>query len=275
MARISNTVVAIVNGITLLIGLGIAGLGVYLLATGSSNCHKAIQTPLMVTGLVLFVVSLLGFLGSCCRNNFAMVVYLALMFLLIVGLIVFTVFVFLVTNQGAGEVVSEKGFKEYKTADLKNWLGNYFVRDGKKWEGIKSCLTEGKVCGSLGSGGGGVDETASEFYKKNLSPIQSGCCKPPSDCGFEFKNATYWIRPKTGPAVKDSDCKTWSNEQQTLCYNCNSCKGGVLTNIRKEWRQLLIFNGIAIVVTIIVYTVGCCARNNNRIPKKYGYRAYP
>ncbi|PNY04965.1 senescence-associated protein [Trifolium pratense] len=54
-----------------------------------------------------------------------------------------------------------------------------------------------------------------------------GCCKPPLQCGFTMKNATFWEVPKTGPLVNDTDCRTWKNRQDKLCYDCNSCKGEV------------------------------------------------
>lgn len=99
--------------------------------------------------------------------------------------------------------------------------------------------------------------------------LQSGCCKPPVECGFEFKNSTNWTVPKSGPAVPDSDCNTWSNQQNELCFNCNSCKAGFLGNIKQQWKNLLIFNICLIVFVIIVYSTGCCASRNNRISRKY------
>lgn len=105
---------------------------------------------------------------------------------------------------------------------------------------------------------------------------QSGCCKPPSYCGFEYRNATYWVAPKTGPAVPDTDCTTWSNEQTMLCFNCKSCKAGVLSNIRKEWRRLAIFNSCVLIILTLIYCIGCCATRNNRSSPKYTtHRGHP
>ncbi|EYU45433.1 hypothetical protein MIMGU_mgv1a020377mg, partial [Erythranthe guttata] len=92
----------------------------------------------------------------------------------------------------------------------------------------------------------------------------SGCCKPPSYCGLEFKNATYWTMPKTDPGVPDPDCKTWSNVQKELCIECDSCKAAVLYNIKREWRLLVLINICILVVVVFVYSVGCCALRNNR-----------
>ncbi|CAI8610179.1 unnamed protein product [Vicia faba] len=83
---------------------------------------------------------------------------------------------------------------------------------------------------------------------KHLSTTQAGCCKPPEYCGFTMKNATFWEVPKSGLAANNSDCATWNNRQDKLCYECNACKGGVLANIRNQWRHLTVFNAIVLVL---------------------------
>ncbi|KAJ8563171.1 hypothetical protein K7X08_031623 [Anisodus acutangulus] len=102
----------------------------------------------------------------------------------------------------------------------------------------------------------------------------SSCCKPPTYCGFEFTNATYWTMPKAGPAVPDSDCKTWSNSQNELCFNCQSCKASHIETIQKNWNKMALFNFCIFVFIIIIYSVGCCALRNNR-SKGYSYKPYP
>ncbi|XP_021287067.1 tetraspanin-8-like [Herrania umbratica] len=270
MVRVSNFIVGFVNVLLLLLGLVALSFGVYFVVHGSSHCEKVMTDPLLILGGFLVVVSLLGLIGSLCKNNFFMFVYLTVMFLLILGLIAFTVFVFLVTNPGAGKAFSDRGYKEYKTGDFSNWLQNHFVND-KNWNQIRSCLIEAKVCNSAGND---VNYNVLLFFKNTLPRIQAGCCKPPAPCGFSLKNATFWDVPKSGPASKDPDCLTWSNSQQKLCFDCNSCKGGVLANLRKEWRSLAIINVILLVVLILVYSVGCCARRSNRRSNKKYMRGF-
>lgn len=78
----------------------------------------------------------------------------------------------MVTNKGAGEVLSGKGYKEYRLGEYSNWLQKR-VNNTKNWNRIKSCLQDGKVCQSLSQDK--VGETVQEFYAEQLSPIQVWC----------------------------------------------------------------------------------------------------
>ncbi|OWM90334.1 tetraspanin-11 [Punica granatum] len=265
MVRVSNVLIGTLNVLSATLSLSAIAISLYFRFHGGSECHKFIETPLLITGVVMFVVSIMGIMGSCGKMNLFLYLYLTVLFLCILGLIAFTVFAFIVTNEGAGKAISGRGYKEHKTGDYSNWMQNHIV-NGKRWDRIKSCLVETHVCSKLAKQGG---LTIAEFDKKKLSPIESGCCKPPGECGFEFKNATNWVVPKSGLAVPNSDCKTWSNQQNALCYDCDSCKGGFLGNIKQEWRYLLFFNIGTIVFVAIIYSTGCCASRNNRKDRKY------
>ncbi|KAI7989048.1 Tetraspanin-8 [Camellia lanceoleosa] len=102
-----------------------------------------------------------GLVGSCYRVSLLLWVYLLAMFLLIVILFCFTIFAFVVTNKGVGEVVSGKGYKEYRLGDYSNWLQKR-VNSTKNWNKIKSCLQDSKVCKSLIDDGSNT--TADQFY---------------------------------------------------------------------------------------------------------------
>lgn len=58
------------------------------------------------------------------------------------------------------------------------------------------------------------------------------------------------------------DCLQWSNDQTQLCFNCDSCKAGLLANLKKEWRRTDIILLITLVALISVYLIGCCAFRN-------------
>ncbi|KAL5751403.1 hypothetical protein ACOSP7_026006 [Xanthoceras sorbifolium] len=263
MVRVSNFLVGFLNLLSLLLGLAAIAMSLYFfLSGGDTKCQRFLQTPLLIIGLFVSVVSLTGLVGSCCRVNFLLLLYLIVVFFMILGLLAFTVFLFMVTNTRVAAALDKT-----KTMDFSHWMENNFVK-GQQWNDIKNCLQESRFCSRIHSPAG----SASQFYKKNLNPIQDGCCKPPKECGFRYQNATFWTAPEKGQAAADSDCKTWSNQQQKLCYDCNSCKRGFLSNIKKEWRQLVIFNLCLLLLMICTYTFGCCAKNNNRRDNKFrGY----
>ncbi|KAJ9174111.1 hypothetical protein P3X46_017174 [Hevea brasiliensis] len=270
MVRVSNIVLGIFNVIILIMGLAAIGTGFFFYLGSNSKCEKGVENQLMIMGAALFVVSLLGLIGSCYRINFLLILYLVVMFLLILGFMAFTIFAITVTNETSAKMLSHTKIMNFRT-----WIRDHFVND-KNWNQIRNCLIDARVCKTLGND---VEQDVARFYKKNLSPIQSGCCKPPTECGFTYKNATFWIKPMAGPAVANSDCTTWSNEQKTLCYNCESCKAGMVDNIRHKWKQLAIFNVCITIILIVFYSIGCCARKNNSTKKVHGkfkgYRAYP
>ncbi|XP_009614646.2 tetraspanin-8-like [Nicotiana tomentosiformis] len=165
-----------------------------------------------------------------------------------------------------------KGEWEDQFQEYSHWFKKQ-LPDDRDWEKIKSCLIDVKYCNYLSK-----DRTA-EFYKEKLSSTQSGCCKPPTYCNFEFQNATTWIVPKTGAKVPDdADCKAWNNEQKQMCYNCNSCKKAVLDNIKKYYKHSSLISFCIFVIISIVYSIGCCALTNNsyrhRAHVYHGYRPY-
>ncbi|KAF5730234.1 tetraspanin-11 [Tripterygium wilfordii] len=209
-------------------------------------------------------------MGSCCKINFLLNFYLFVLVLMILGLLALTGFVFAITHEGGStKAVEGIGFKEYRVQDYSDWLQKHFT-DGKTWRQIRSCLVDAQVCSSLSKN---VVPEASEFYKMKMSPIQSGCCKPPMSCGFEYKNATFWTVPESGLKEEgDHDCISWSNHQDTLCYDCLSCKGGVLAFIKKEWRFFAYFNLALLVFFNLILSMACCARRNNI--EDQGYRRY-
>ncbi|KAL6508859.1 Tetraspanin-4 [Orobanche hederae] len=106
----------------------------------------------------------------------------------------------------------------------------------------------------------------------------SGCCKPPTSCGFLYINETVWT-PRGEVAANapefigsDPDCIRWSNDQEQLCYVCDSCKAGVLASLRKSWRKVSVINIVILIILVIVYVVACAAfRHNKRIDNDEPY----
>uniref|UniRef100_A0A453IT81 Uncharacterized protein n=1 Tax=Aegilops tauschii subsp. strangulata TaxID=200361 RepID=A0A453IT81_AEGTS len=123
-----------------------------------------------------------------------------------------------------------------------------------RWDEIKTCLAAtAPVCSELNQ----TYAAPQDFFAAWLSPMQSGCCKPPTRCGYTFVSATNWISPIDGAA--DPDCAAWSNDQDRLCYSCDSCKAGLLQNLRREWRRADVVLAVTVVALLAVYAMGCYA----------------
>ncbi|KAL6984960.1 Tetraspanin-8 [Sarracenia purpurea var. burkii] len=265
MFRLSNNLIGILNFLTFLLSIPIIWAGIWLRHHGSTECEKFLDTPIIVLGVFLAAVSLAGLIGACCRVSWLLWFYLLVMFLLIVVLFCFTIFAFVVTNKGAGEALSGKGYKEYRFGDYSNWLQKR-VNSTKNWNKIKSCLQDSKVCKSLIDDGSTT--RVEQFYNQHLSALQSGCCKPPNDCNFGYVSPTNWT-PTANSSNTNSDCSLWSNDQSILCFNCQSCKAGLLDNIKHDWKKVAIINIIFLVFLIVVYSIGCCAFRNNHEDYKW------
>uniref|UniRef100_A0ACD5Y9C8 Uncharacterized protein n=1 Tax=Avena sativa TaxID=4498 RepID=A0ACD5Y9C8_AVESA len=267
MVRLSNTMIGVLNAITFLLSVPILAGGIWLRARADgTECERYLAAAFIAVGVFLMAVSIAGLVGACCRVTCLLWFYLVAMFVLIVVLFAFTVFAFVVTNKGAGEAVSGRGFKEYRLGDYSNWLQKR-VENNKNWNKIRGCLVDSKVCKKLED----KQETFEQFIKSDLSPIQSGCCKPPTSCGFSFVNSTQWTG--TPSNTSDPDCGAWGNDASTLCYGCNSCKAGVVATLKTDWKRIAIVNIVFLVFIVIVYSVGCCAfRNNRRDHRNGGYK---
>ncbi|KAF6146767.1 hypothetical protein GIB67_007481 [Kingdonia uniflora] len=138
-----NNFTCILNIVTFLLSIPILG-GIWLSNPASTDCEKFLDKPIIPIGVFLLVVSLASFIGACFRVSWLLWVYLCVMFLLIVLLFCFTIFAFVGTNKGAGEVVYERGYKEYKLGDYSNWLQKR-VNGDTNWRKIKSCLMDNKL----------------------------------------------------------------------------------------------------------------------------------
>lgn len=262
--KLSSTLLGILNVITLLISLALIGAGIWLATKHNTECARLLQWLAIGLGAFILVMSLAGLCGSFCRARCLLWIYLAVIFILILAVIAFTICAVVLTNKGAGHAVSGRGFDEYRLGDYSTWLQRNVVDKARYWKKIKSCLIDAKVCKSLQK-----NETVSTFYKDNLSPIQSGCCKPPTACNFTYVAPTIWVNASNLAA--DSDCKEWSNESSELCFDCDSCKAGVLQNIKEEWKKVVILDAAVVVLLILVFSLGCCAFRNARRKPAVGF----
>lgn len=271
--RTSNHLIGLLNFLTFLLSIPILGGGIWLSSrANNTDCMKFLQWPLIIIGVAIMVVSLAGFAGACYRNHFLMYLYLWAMFFIIATLIGFVIFAYAVTSKGSGQPVLNRAYLDYSLSDYSNtWLADR-VAGNSYWSKISSCIRDSHVCRKMARTVNGVPETAEMFYLRKLSPIESGCCKPPTSCGYQYVNETTWVLG-AGLVGSDPDCLRWnSNDQEQLCYNCNSCKAGVLASLKKSWRKVSVINVVILIILVIVYCVACAAfRHNKRIDNDEPY----
>ncbi|NP_001306838.1 tetraspanin-3 [Elaeis guineensis] len=270
MLRGSTGLIGVVNFITFLGSIPILAGGIWLGSrANNTDCLRFLQWPIIIIGLTIFVVSLMGFAGACYRISWLLRLYLFVMFFVIVALVGFIIFAYSVTDRGHGQVIMDRGYYEYQLSDYSGWLKDR-VSDPNYWAKISACLHDAGACKGMAQGmrdpvtGMRVPESVATFNQRHLSPIESGCCKPPTSCGFTYVNETYWTPGAGTVGYADPDCTKWNNDQQLLCYQCDSCKAGVLASIRHSWRKVSVINVVVLIVLVIVYVVGCAAFRNSR-----------
>lgn len=93
--------------------------------------------------------------------------------------------------------------------------------------------------------------------------VQSGCCKPADECNFIYVNPTTWTKTANA-TLNNPDCSAWDNDPNKLCFDCQSCKAGLLQNLKTDWKKVAVINIVVLVFLVIVYSIGCCAFRNNR-----------
>ncbi|KAJ9682977.1 hypothetical protein PVL29_018816 [Vitis rotundifolia] len=239
------------NFLTFLSSLPVLAAAVILRYYGHTRCSTYLEVPMWVLGIFLLLVSLAGMTGLWCRVTFMLWLYQWLMFLLILVLCCFTVLMFIVMEEsgskcGTGEDTRLKQFSD--------WLQCRLV-DESNWIGIRSCLSESKICSDPAISGG---------KPAVFLPIKNGCCMPPSQCGFVLKNGSIWTIPKSGLASNHHDCLMWSSKPNRLCYYCYSCKAGFLARLKNDWRKLTTFSICLVSFLIINFIIGCLACRSSR-----------
>lgn len=216
------------------------------MANSTTRCENFFQTPLLAIGFVVLVISLAGFIGACFHVAWALWLYLVVMLFLIATIFGLTIFGFVVTSVGGGVEVPGRVYTEYHLHDYSPWLRNKIIKDPHYWTTIRSCILGSNTCAKL------AFWNSLDYMQRDMSPIQSGCCKPPTACSYNVVTQDH------------PDCYRWNNSPALLCYNCDSCKAGVLENIRRDWNKISVLSIVILVFLIGIYSIGCCAFRNAR-----------
>lgn len=252
---VSNNITAVLNFVALLCSIPIIVAGVWLASKQDNECVRLLRWPVLLIGVLVLLVSLAGFAGAFWNRQGLLALYLFAMALLIVLLLALLIWAFVVTRPDGSYPVYGRIYREYALQGFSHWLQSY-VADPHRWAQIRTCLSLSDTCPSLARD----YLTPEQFFQAHISPLQSGCCKPPTMCGYGYVNPVVWVNPSNAGA--GPDCLVWSNDPAQLCYGCSSCKAGLLGNIRREWRKANVVLIVAFVVLVWVYLIACSAFKN-------------
>ncbi|XVF47831.1 hypothetical protein PTKIN_Ptkin03bG0142400 [Pterospermum kingtungense] len=126
------------------------------------------------------------------------------------------------------------------------------IHDDGLWGDIKECIYDTRICQDLATTTNQLKSY--DFSMKKLSSIESGCCTPPKECHMQYVNATFWEKNDeavNGSDSHNSDCDSWKNDRDVLCYDCQSCRLGYSRTLQSKWMKLGVF---LVCMAVILFT---------------------
>ncbi|KAG0605848.1 hypothetical protein M758_9G092800 [Ceratodon purpureus] len=244
-----------INTLAVLLSLVIIGLGIWL-ATRPGDCEKYLTAPVFFVGAFFLLVAILGLFGSWCALVPVLYAYLFLMFLVLLTFLIVTIFIFVVTTPGGGYRVNGQMFLEYKLNSYSKYVQDKLSKQSN-WNHVKACIAGTNNCANFNN------ILPNAYLSTNLNPIQSGCCRPPSECRYPMISfGTFDTSSNNLSSTSNLDCPKFSNNVTVRCYECDSCRGGVAQELKQTGRVAGIISLIIFLILIIVYSVACCASQN-------------
>ncbi|KAL9228976.1 hypothetical protein vseg_004498 [Gypsophila vaccaria] len=207
--------------------------------------------------IVISVVSIILFCVDCATFDGAEETFLAEslccglpLYLLMISL---GLFALVVSNHGTEKTFPGIKYKEYELSSYSKWLQNK-VNDTHSWENYyKRALIKHNVCKDMN----GIYklDTLEKFHQRPLNTFESGCCKPPEDCKFKYTSPTIWTNSTNNNT--NEDCCKWSNDPNTYCFDCQSCKAAFAQDVRRYWRLPGIIVIVLLVKLTLIIILGC------------------
>ncbi|KAI5063997.1 hypothetical protein GOP47_0020667 [Adiantum capillus-veneris] len=292
------------NVICALLAVAVLATG-FLIAHGESingePCAAFMHRPIIAVGFLLLLISLIGLFATIakkwCDTPFPEWIDLVLVFCLVILLFCFAIFSLEITNRGLTHHVVGYGqsYKEYRLYEYPKWM-QHRVKDTNYWSRVKTCLQHDNVCGS-----GIIPKFPSDIITDvtlaDLTPIQGGCCIPPSACNISFigsqkgnenqndikkvetvganEYGSLNIRKeakekgfRTTIHAYTHDCNKWSSTPTQLCYDCDTCKGGVIQANMNRWKNAAILYVVLVMTMVVICALFACYGFSNRRPQK-------
>eukprot|EP00899_Mesostigma_viride_P019957 jgi/Mesvir1/27963/Mv20170-RA.2 len=175
MTRMSKIFMVAVNTITLLAGLLLIAIGIWMFVGGSgmgAGCREWLQYPILIPGIVIFAVSLIGYAAAVRPYRVLIAFYFILIVMLIMIALAFAIFMFVVTRPNGAQWIENAGFTEYSIGNYSSWLQDQ-VNDKDNWREISNCLKSAIDCPVLPPSKGGT-----------TNRIKRYCCFAPAGGTF-------------------------------------------------------------------------------------------
>ncbi|GAV80139.1 Tetraspannin domain-containing protein [Cephalotus follicularis] len=217
--------------LSFVLSLPILASVIWLLYMKNYDCENLLRLPKLqlgieITLIIVFLISNAAlFLRSRSPMPALLVVMVPLIVMLIMGL----------------ALVGAYNMEDRKIPASPMWF-KLKVHDDNNWNNIKSCIYDTGACNDYVRRSLAVKSY--DFNMRKLNLLEAGCCTPPKICQMEYVNATFWS--KANGAVdksypNDSDCDSWKNDRDILCYDCQSCRDGFLKTLESKWWKLGLF----------------------------------
>ncbi|RAL48503.1 hypothetical protein DM860_005927 [Cuscuta australis] len=220
---------------------------------GQSCANFGTHLGFILLALYMFVFGLFGCLGMSFKSVGPLFAYFFSMLCLLLGMLGFIIFLFVITRHSSSsgpEHPQGPAYREYSLWFRRRLSGFY------QWDQIVNCLTPSNWCAPLDD----TYNSAQQLFNAKLTPLQSGCCMPPSKCGYTFVSPTKWTSSSSSSSSNNqtnTDCANWNNDPRKLCYFCDSCKAGLLTTITKRLNTANLILLITFLLSFIVYIFHC------------------
>ncbi|RDX88446.1 putative DEAD-box ATP-dependent RNA helicase 33 [Mucuna pruriens] len=219
-----------INFLTMLLAIAVIIFGVWM-STHHDGCRKSLTLPVIGLGAIC------SWLFGCPEKHLHTIMVSDCAVLCLGG------------NPGLysiGVILDMKlscllRYKEYQLQDFSSWFLKE-LNNSHNWEKLKVCLVKSEDCNYLSK----KYKTLKQYKSAKLTPIEAGCCRPPSQCGYPAVNASYYDLT-FHPVSPNNDCKRYKNSRAIKCYDCDSCKAGVAQYMKIEWRVVAIFNVVLFV----------------------------
>ncbi|CAH9147571.1 unnamed protein product [Cuscuta epithymum] len=245
-----------ISVIPLFLSFPIFGMSIYMLINSCATM-KPLPFLFLLYGLAMFLVGLFSCCGVLYEDSKCVVTPTFGMPLALLFMLGFIIFLYVASRySGSPEREPERfGYVQYRFDHFSSWLRRK-VSGVYTWDRVITCVAPSGSCGDLNH----TYSLPQQLFAAHLTHIQSGCCLPPAKCGFSFVSPTYWVAAATSnqtTAPIDGDCTKWSNDQSKLCFNCDSCKAGLLADMRKKLINANITVIVTFVVSVLVWVFMC------------------